>query len=220
MAANPQQWSGLKLAETLTLFGRHKKKKTHQPIDLDALIAQFGQAASFWQAQPQPAILAQARFADACRDVKVRPVPTASFAQSWDRLNEESRIRFCIALSAFDSDVARHRLPALCDNAGNVEPGLTILHNFATQLELLTAEMIQQSDVRLEEYSRHFCAAVGLTIKDEDRARSTARLHEIDFGRLMKEAEAARSSAEDRMAYLRRLQEEQEATRRPRRGKW
>ncbi|MEZ6129814.1 MAG: hypothetical protein R3C59_14115 [Planctomycetaceae bacterium] len=201
------------------MFGR-RSRNSHPLVNLDQVIALFGQAAGFWPTQPEVAVLAQARFADSCRDAGVRPVSTERFAETWVRLAEESRVRFCIALAALDVEAVRNRLPSLCSDAADAGVCLNLLQEFAERLELLTADMIQQSDVRLEEFARHFCAMAGLTIEEETAERSAARLHEINFARLMKEADAARSSAEDRMAYLRKLQEEQEATRRPRRGKW
>ena len=130
--------------------------------------------------------------------------------------NDESRIRFSITLSAFEIDDVQ----SLFTVEPEAERWLNVLSELAGRLQLLNTEMILQSDVRLEEFSRHFCSTVGLTIKDETEDKSATRLHEIDFQRLMKEANAARSSAEGRMDYLRKLQKEQEATRRARRGKW
>jgi hypothetical protein len=201
------------------LFGR-RNRNSNPPINLDQVIALFGQSVGFWPTQPEAALLAQARLADSCRDAGVRPVSTERFAQTWSLLAEESRVRFCIALAAFDVQAVRSRLPSLCRDADDAEACLKLLQEFAERLDLLTTDMIQQSDVRLEEFARHFCAMAGLPITEETAEQSAARLHEIDFARLMKEADAARSSAEDRMAYLRKLQEEQEANRRPRRGKW
>jgi len=107
-----------------------------------------------------------------------------------------------------------------CGESKQAATPLHLLSDLSRRLNLLDFDVLANSDVRLEELSRHFCASWTINIEGESAAASAKRLHQIDFGRLMKEADAARSSAEERMAYLRKLQEEEEETRRPRRGKW
>ena len=85
-------------------------------------------------------------------------------------LTEQARLRFGIALWALDVESAAHRLPVICHGAVDAEPALNLFHGFANRLELLTPELIQQSDVRLEEFSRHFCSLWGLTILNENAA--------------------------------------------------
>lgn len=188
-------------------------------LDLDLLIATFGQAANFWESQEGADILGRARLADACRDNGMRPASAAAFSAVWESFDEPHRRRFCLLTSALEIDEAAGELP----RHGRQKQGegvLDLLQQLTARLPLLTLDVLQQSDVRLEEFARHFCAAWGVAIDGEKPSQSRARLHEIDFGRLMQEAEAARSSAEDRLAYLRELQEKEEETRRPRRGKW
>jgi hypothetical protein len=199
--------------------GRAKKRDPKTPIDLDELIAMFGQAANFWEMQPQAGLLVRAWFADACRDASIRPVTEDAFQSSWSGFDKEHQHRFCLFVSALELQPVANRLPSLCSD-GDATPALQVLQQLTVRLNLLTLDVLQQSDIRLEEFSRHFCAAWELKIQGERPAKSEARLHEIDFGRLMKEAEAARSSAKERLAYLRELQEKEEETRRPRRGKW
>lgn len=188
-------------------------------IDLDGLITAFGQATEFWQSLAEPGILVRARIADACRDAGARPVTELQFLARWAALENEVASRFCLLTVALPLSEVAHRLAVICRN-GSADDALDTLQNLAVRLKFLTIQVLRESDLRLEEFARHFCAAWGLEIRDETEACSSARLHAIDFGRLMQEAEAARGSAEDRLAYLRKLQEEQDKTRRTRRGKW
>lgn len=199
------------------MFGR---RPPLPPIQLDGLITTFGRAAGFWESQPRPEILVRARLADACRDQHIKPASEARFQASWTALDAEQRLRFCILTEAFELPEAAAALPKVCGHGGSAEPALALLQRSAVQLQYLTGSVLRESDIRLEEFARTFCAAWELGIHGETPPASAARLHAIDFSRLMQEANAARASAEERLAYLRTLQEEQEKTRRPRRGKW
>lgn len=198
------------------MFGRRPSLPS---IELDSLIAKFGQAAGFWTSQPQAEVLVRARLADACRDLKLRPPMGVEFQNCWSQLNEEQRLRFCILTDGLEVPELAAAVQRLCTK-GVAEPVLSLLQQQTAQLQYLSGSILQESDIRLEEFARHFCAAWKVEIQGESPAASAARLHAIDFGRLMQEANAARASAEERLAYLRELQEEQEKTRRPRRGKW
>lgn len=219
-------WSSQSKSGVGSLFGRRSGQKqgsTKQGstlLDLDTLITTFGQAAAACETIPDLEILIRARLSDSCRDNKIRPVSKEAFQQRWSELTLEQKHRFVIFVSALDIDCVAVRLAVHCGNDSDANAALTLLHLLAQRLDLLSAEVIQQSDIRLEEFARHFCAAWGLEIADEDQGQSQTRLHDIDFARLTEEANVARSSAEERLAYLRKLQEEQEQTRRPRRGKW
>lgn len=201
------------------MFSRKRKPSRAEPVELDQLITIFGQATNYWGMQTNIQLLVRARFADACRDANVRPVTGLEFRSAWERLDSSDQKRFALSVSAFEVDEIVSRKSALC-RGGSAVLLLTRLVDLCKQLPLLTLEVLQQSDIRLEEFARHFCAAWNLPIQGEKAETSQARLKEIDFGRLMQEAEAARGSAQERMAYLRELQEEEEASRRPRRGKW
>lgn len=188
-------------------------------IDLDELIATFGQATSFWQTQPQRKLLARARFADACRDASVQPIEKTTFENEWRQFDDEHQQRFGVLTAGFEIPAAARQLPQ--HSEGEQAPSaFKLLVMLTNELHLLTIDVLQQSDVRLEEFSRHFCFQWKLPIEGETSTESSERLHAIDFGRLMKEAESAKASAEDRLAYLRELQKKEEETRRPRRGKW
>ncbi len=202
------------------MFGRRITDNAVRSIELDSLITSFGRATSAWDSQTNLAPLVQARLADNCRDAKLRPVSRAEFQQTWQVFDEEHQGRFCILLGGLELPDVVLRAQQVCGPGQSALPVLRLLHQLTEGHPLLTSLVLQQSDIRLEELARHFCARWGLPIQGETPKASAARLHEIDFGRLMKEAEAARASADDRLAYLKQLQEEQDKTRRPRRGKW
>jgi hypothetical protein len=205
------------------LFGRRKRKgnslSAANAIDLDELIATFGPATNFWETQPEAGVLVRARFADACRDAKIRPVDAITFKECWSGMDLPQQARFGLLVSGLELEVVAKQLPAHCPEA-QAYAALQVFEQLTDRLNLLTLDVLQQSDIRLEEFSRHFSAAWGLVIEGETPQESQDRLHAIDFGRLMQEAEVARSSAKDRLAYLRELQKKEDETRRPRRGKW
>ena len=200
------------------MFGKRKSK--NEAVDLDDLITIYGQGLEFWTTQPEPQVLARGRFGDACRNVNVRPVSESMFASAWNGLDSHQLNRFCLFVSSMDVAGVPRKIKELGGETGDAEFALRSLSGLSKELSLLTADVLQQSDIRLEEFARHFGSSWKLSFKDESEKVSTERLHQINFGRLMKEAEAAKNSAEDRLEYLRKLQEEQEEQRRPRRGKW
>ena len=93
------------------------------------------------------------------------------------------------------------------------------LLELARDTPLLTIEVLNQSDQRVEELARRFLAALRVNVNGEAPEESKKRLHKLDYGRLLHEAEKAREAAAQRAERLRLLQEQQEQ-RRGRRGKW
>ncbi len=205
------------------MFGRRKSSKSNdsnESIHLDLLITYLGQATGTWESMPKDQVFVQARLADCCRDAEVMPVSGTNFSNAWNQFDGEHQWRFCLLLAPLELPTMHSRIKQTCHAAGNGQPVLQRLQKLTTDHALLTGSVLQQSDVRLEELARHFCAEWKLSIVGETAEASAARRQQIDFRRLMTEADAARASAEDRLAYLRQLQEEEEKTRRPRRGKW
>ena len=206
------------------MFGPFRKSKivksTAKPVDIDELISTLGAATTVLEMQPVFPEVIRARLADVYRDASIRPASANQFHERWQPLDESHQRRFALLLSVCDVEAVQKRFAQF--DADNHEKSdlLTLFHKLVTDLPLLTVDVVSQSDVRLEELARHFCAGAELPIEGETAEISTARLNSIDFGRLTQEADAARSSAEDRMTFLRKLQEEQEQSRRPRRGKW
>lgn len=196
-----------------------QKPNQPDPVEIDSLISMFGQAIEFWESHPSIGSLVRARLADACRDSRVRPVSGAQFRAAWETLDQSEQHRFALAVAGFDDEALIQRLDFFSQD-GTALSLMERITKFCQRLPFLTLEVLRQSDIRLEEFARHYCADWQVPIAGEEATHSAARLNEIDFGRLMNEAEAARGSAKERMAYLRELQAKQEADRRPRRGKW
>lgn len=196
-------------------------KTAGQPsVDLDLLIATFGRACGSWDSISVLGSLVRARLADHCRDAGVRPVSETAFESCWSSFDDEHQQRFAVLISACELDIVAELIPIHCAGADDALPVVEQIQKLTKQLELLPVELLLQSDIRLEEFSRHFCKGWGLDIEDESKTASAKRLNDIDFSRLLQEAEQARTSAQDRLEYLRELQQEEEKTRRPRRGKW
>jgi hypothetical protein len=83
---------------------------------------------------------------------------------------------------------------------------------------VLNLSLLRQSDIRIEEFARHFADHLGVFWHGESAEQSKLRLQQLDYKRLLAEAEMARKQAEERMEYLRKKQDE-EGGRRRRRGK-
>jgi hypothetical protein len=195
------------------------KRRPNFTLDLDQVIAKFGSVAPDLEERPIDFDLLRARFADACRDAKLPPIPPAEFESQTKTLPVDAARRLAVFLSAFDLPEVQKTVLLVDQNTlqGKVLVPLVTLSN---NLTLLTPKLLQQSDVRLEEFARHFCAKLEVGIEGETAEHAAQRLQEIDYARLMKLAEGVKLSAADRVEYLRKLQEEEEKTMRPRRGKW
>jgi hypothetical protein len=196
------------------------KRRPNFTLDLDQVIAKFGSAAPDWEERPIDFDLLRARFADACRDAKLTPMPPAEFEGLTKTLPVDAARRLAVFLSAFDLSEVQKTVLLLVDQNTLQGKVLLPLVTLSNDLTLLTPKLLQQSDVRLEEFARHFCAKLEVGIEGETADHSGQRLREIDYARLMKLAEGVKLSASDRVEYLRKLQEEEEKTMRPRRGKW
>jgi hypothetical protein len=93
-----------------------------------------------------------------------------------------------------------------------------VFTSLAQDTNLLTIEVLAQSEQRVEELARRFLAAIRASINGESAEESKQRLNKLDYSRLLAEADRAREAAKDRAERLRQLQEQQEQ-RRGRRGK-
>jgi hypothetical protein len=205
----------------MSLFNRfYGKRRTPVSLDLGLLMPQFGAAVSEWEDRDVDHDLLRAQFADAFRDAGLVPVDPSRFTQAAAVLSGDAARRFAVSLAAFALPETVAVLSHIVALNGDSERMLLRLKESAQSLALLTPSILRQSDVRLEEFARHFCECLQVGIQGEAPEKSVQRLREIDYARLVAEAEQAKMSAEERMAYLRKLQEQEEGTRRPRRGKW
>lgn len=205
------------------MFERLRKLMGHEStisVDVDELIAIFGPSCGVIEMHPVHPELQRAKVADLCRDVGLRPASEREFSERWQSYDDEHQRRFALLIFGFRAKGAAQRMRQMSVARPDQNPVFNVLHELTVELSLLTVSMLGESDVRLEEFARHFCQGIGVGINGESAEESTRRLQAIDFKRLTQEAETARASAQDRLAYLKKMQDEQEQTRRPRRGKW
>lgn len=196
---------------TERLFGRPAAVK----LDLAAVQARLADAVRR-AGEPDPE-LTRARFADGCRDAAVEPVLPEEFDEVTALLDAEAWRRLAVLAGVLDLAPVRTALPQL--SAGR--SGMAAVAAFvgvAGGTPLLTIEVLEQSDLRVEELARRLLSALGAAVAGETADEAKAKLHRLDYGRLLAEAEQARQAAEERAERLKKLQDEQER-RRTRRGK-
>jgi hypothetical protein len=156
----------------------------------------------------------RARLADLCRDLSMDPVEPDEALRQLQALDNESRRRLALVVRAFDDDAPKRALAIKSAQELN-----DLLLGFAREHQLLTTEILLESNLRREEFVRHFIARLGAPIQDEEPADSRDRLERLDYRQLLAAAERAKVSAAERTEYIRKLQEEQEK-RVGRRGKF
>ena len=204
----------------MPIFRRKNQDQPEPELMLPWMVNYYSIMVSRLEGQEVPLELWRARFADYCRDAKLAPIASGRFSELVTQLDEESRRRLAMSINALEAEPVRALLPVLVEQHSGLE---TVFEqgflNLARQKKLLTMAVLNQSEIRLEEYARHFAAALNLKIAGETPTQSRMELDRLDFDRLTEEAKRARHSAEEQMEYLRQLQEEEEARRRPR-GKW
>lgn len=204
----------------MALFKRKNQELPEPELLLPWVTGYYSYTAPRMEGQEVSLDLWRARFADYCRDVQLAPIPPQQFLDMATKLDEEGRRRLAVAISALDGEPVRKLLPALAAQHKGLEAVVWKgFINLAHEKALLTMAVLNQSEIRIEEFARHFAAAFNLKIAGETPQQSRQELHRLDFERLTEEAKRARNSAEEQMEYLRQLQEEEEARRRPR-GKW
>lgn len=206
----------------MDLFKRllDRRKEPRRPIAaLDALIEGFdGLIPDLLDVHPEQELL-RARLADACRDAQVEPVGVKEFDDHWDAMDLEDRRRMVLFIGALEGTEFREAWKAIVARDKSTEAPFRELAAMSADLSLLSIEILDQSELRREEFARHLLARLGIDVAGETDQASVARLYELDYARLLAEAERARLSAEDRLEYLRKLQEEADEKRGPRRGK-
>ena len=193
------------------------------PADLPAwdvaiLTGYIQSQAPHWEHRSVEPALVEARLADRMRDEQLPPLPTGQFGQLVAGLDAGSWRRLSLAAGAFDMPEVRHVLPALARIHSLHEDVYGGLVRLAAGTDVLPLALLGQSEVRAEEFARHFAAHLGVAIQGETPEMSQLILQRIDYRRLLAEAERARGSAEEQLEYLRKLQEAQDQGRR--RGKW
>lgn len=195
------------------LFGRPTAAK----LDLGPLRAQLTAAV---RAAAEPDVpLTRARLADGLRDAGLVPLPPDEFDRAIESYDAESERRLTVLVVALELEPVR---AAVANAAAPASAGQLVsaaLIDLARDTNLLTLDVLAQSEQRVEELARRLVLALRAGIAGETPEESKKRLHKLDYGRLLAEAEKAKEAATERAERLRQLQEQQEQ-RRGRRGKW
>jgi hypothetical protein len=158
--------------------------------------------------------LISARLADHYRDAGRDPGSHAEFVQLVRKFDPEAWRRMALVVGSLDHADIRSVLTLSAQPVlRQIELGFV---GVVKKTDALTLAILRQSEVRVEEFARHFAAQLGVNWHGETSEQSADRLQKIDYKRLLAEAEDAKKSAEERMAALRKKQEEELARRRPR----
>ena len=158
--------------------------------------------------------LIRARLADAYRQTELRPVSPSDFDSLVADLDDEAWRRMALVVSVLAEPQIRELLSRLLPVRDVVMQVRTGLVGLARSTSALSLDLLQQSEVRVEEFARQFAARLGVGIVGETEEESAANLYKLDHTRLLAEAEQARTAAEERVEYLRKMQQRQQ----PRRG--
>jgi hypothetical protein len=196
---------------TERLFGRPAGVK----LDLAAVQARL--ADSVRRAGDADPDLTRARLADGCRDAAVAPALPEEFDAAVKGLDGEGWRRLAVLVGTLDLTPVRAALPQLPAGRSGAE-AVAAFAGVARGTPLLTIEVLEQSELRVEELARRLLAEFGAAVAGETADESKKKLHRLDYGRLLAEAEQARQAAAERAERLKKLQDEQEQ-RRSRRGK-
>ena len=163
----------------------------------------------------QPDVI-RARLGDAFRDEGVLPPAPDRLMRLCTSFNPETWRRFALAVSLLEHEQLRKVIPlavAKSDALRWVQEGLVTP---SVELTLLTLQVLRQSDMRREEFGRHYALRLGVEIEGETVPESVAHLRSLDYAQLMADAAEAHKQAEEPMDYLRKLQEGEQRRRRPR----
>jgi hypothetical protein len=185
-------------------------------VDLAELSAHFARVSPTLESKKIEPELMRARLADRLRDVDVDPLAPEFFSQHTRDLDAEAWRRLALALSALDLPNVRDAQRAALTSLITEDHARLAFFDFARQANLLTLELLRQSPLRLEEFTRRWIFCLGASIKGENTRESAQKLERLDYGRLLSEAERAKKAADERADYLRKLQEEQDKKLAPR----
>lgn len=177
-------------------------------VDLSIVTARLAKSvAPIQNRTPRPELIC-ARWADHCRDAGLRPLPASQQRALTESLDEEGWRRLALQVSIFDDSAVRNLLPELVrdrDLPGLFRDGL--VWN-AIDKSLLTMDLLRRSALRVEEFARHFAAAMRLQIAGETPLESARKRHRLDYFRLTVEVEYAAKTVEETLEEQRELQME------------
>jgi hypothetical protein len=198
---------------TNRLFGRSAETK------LDLALIQGKVLQSVRASGPPDIDLTRARLADHYRSANILPVLPEEFDRAAERLDTEGQRRLAVLVSLLDLEQVRAVVAQLAGTWPVYQIVSVVFTGLAEDTPLLSIEVLNQSEQRVEELARRFLSSVRAGVIGESAEESKKRLHKLDYARLLDEAAKARASAAERAERLRQLQEQQEQ-RRGRRGKW
>lgn len=200
----------------MSLFSRilPPKGPERPELHLSVVIKHLRERVGRLKDRPVDHELVRARVADAYRQVELRPISPSDFDSLVADLDDEAWRRLALVVSVLDEPQVRELLPRLLPVRDVVMQVRTGMVGLARSTNALTLDLLQQSEVRVEEFARQFAARMGAGIVGESEDESAAQLYKLDYTRLLAEAEQARTAAEERVEYLRKLQQRQQ----PRRG--
>lgn len=198
----------------MSITDRLFRRSRGPELALADLQTSFAAAVVRLAAWPLDRYLLRARFADGFRSAGVVPASPEEFDHLAQGFDDEGWRRFALAVTALDAEPVRRAVAAVTPEARTAA-----FVGLAIQSPLLTLELLGQSPLRLEEFTRQFIARLGAGVQGESASESTKRLARLDYATVLGEAERARKAAEDRVERLRALQDERERAR-PRRGKF
>lgn len=184
--------------------------------DLRTVTQQLSELTPVLETREIEPLLIEARLADHYRELNLEPLPPPQFERIVHKLDPESWRRLALVVGTLDRADIRSTLASLPTTVvQQVEAGFVGL---ARKTDALTVALLRQSEVRIEEFARHFAGHLGVFWQGESAEQSGQRLQQLDYKRLLAQAEEAKKQAEERMEQLRKKQAEDAAKRR-RRGK-
>ncbi len=206
------------------------KKKSAAPLDADSpqpprvewdlehLVGRVRDAAPVFEARDVEPALVHARLADHYRDLELAPPEAAEFERTASDLDVEGWRRLAVAVATLDDTGLRAALAARAPWMGVASQVQSGFLELARDIAPMTVALMRQSTLRAEEFARNFAWRLGVGIIGESSEQSRARLHAIDYKRLLAEAEQAKTAAHEKMERLRKRQLESDLRRR--RGKF
>ena len=123
-------------------------------------------------------VLIQARLADHYRELNLEPVTPSQFDRIVHDLDLESWRRLALAVGTLDHADIRPPLAILTTPVvQQVQIGFV---GMARHTDALTLSLLQQSDIRIEEFARHFAGQLGVFWHGETAEQSKRRLHQLE----------------------------------------
>jgi len=155
-------------------------------------------------------LLLKCRLADYYRSHERAPISSTVFESIVFGLEGEDWQKLGLLIKLLDEDSIRQEFSALLGKREPSEHFKSCFVELAKETGSLSLKVLKTSNLRVEEFIRHFVLKLGATIEGEEPNFSQERLAAIDYSTLVKKAERAKDTEAERVMYLRKLQDEQE----------